>query len=421
MLSRIIKIEKCRICESPRIKPFFDLGAQPLANRLLKNPEEKEERYPLSLSFCLKCGLVQLNHTVSQKKLFSRYVWVTGTSKVAVDFASLFCQKILSKQKFSKNSFVLEVASNDGTFLLPFKNRGFRVLGVDPARNVVDMARRNGVPTEKIFFGAKSAKKIASKYGKADIVFARNVFAHVADTRDFVRGLIETLSDDGILAIEVHYGVDILRGLQYDSIYHEHLCYFTLKSLERALSEFGLHVFDVSNGPISGGALIVYARKAKNGEASNVRRCRVAELSKKANDFQTWKRFAKLAYIHRDNLSAMVNAELAKGSGIVGYGASARSSTLLNLCRLGRRQILAIADNNKLKQGKYAAGSHVPIYSVAKTLSMKPDVIFLLAWNFKDEIIELLERQFNYRGRYIIPLPNNPRILNKRDDIRSYK
>lgn len=411
MLSEVKKNKKCRVCGSERIKPFFDLGKQPLANMLLKSSGEKERKYPLSLSFCLECGLVQLNHTVSQKKLFSRYVWVTGTSKVAVDFALRFCQELLSKQKFPKNSFVLEVASNDGTFLLPFKNRGFRVLGVDPARNVVDMARRNGIPTEKMFFGAKSAKKIAGKYGKADIVFARNVFAHVADTRDFARGLREVLSDDGVLAIEVHYGGDILRGLQYDSIYHEHLCYFTLKSLEHALSEFGLYVFDVSNGPISGGALIVYARKRKNREASNVKRWRTTESMDKINDFQTWKKFAKLASAHHTKLSQIVRAESAKGSSIAGYGASARSSTLLNLCRLGRRQIFAIADNNKLKQGMYTAGSHIPIYNVEKTLSMKPDIILLLAWNFKDEITESLRSKFNYRGSYIVPLPNNPRII----------
>lgn len=411
MLSEVKKNKRCRVCESARIKTFFDLGDQPLANRLLKNPEEKEEKYPLSLSFCLECGLVQLNHTVPPKKLFSRYIWITGTSKGANSFASEFCRRLLSKQKFSKNSFVFEVASNDGTFLLPFKNQGLRVLGADPAKNIVDIARKNGVPTEKIFFGAKNAKKIVRKHGKADIVFARNVLAHVADTRDFILGLKEILSDNGVLAIEVHYGGDILNGLQYDSIYHEHLCYFTLKSIERALNEFGLHVFDVFQGPLSGGALIIYAKKGMDREASSVRKFRTVELRKRVNDFQTWKRFAKLAYIHRGNLLAMVNEELARGLRIAGYGASARSSTLLNFCHLGWRQIFAIADNNKLKQGKYTAGSRIPIYSVAKTLSMKPDVIFLLAWNFKDEIMESLKSQFHYRDSYIVPLPNNPRII----------
>jgi len=413
MFGKTIKIKKCRACASTSIKTFFDLGAHPLANRLLKNPSEREERYPLSLSFCLECCLAQLNHTVPPKKLFSKYIWVTGTSKGANIFALKFCEQLLSKQKFSKNSFVFEVASNDGTFLRPFQNKGFRVLGADPAKNIVEMARKKGIPTERMFFGKSAAKKIIGKYGKADIVFARNVLAHAADTRDFIEGLKEVLSDDGILTIEVHYGGDILNGLQYDSIYHEHLCYFTLKSVERALNEFGLHVFDVSRGPISGGALIVYARKWKGQEASSVKKSRREEARKKINNFQTWRVFAKLAYNHRDKLSAMVNWQTSRGLRIAGYGASARSSTLLNFCRLNNHQILAIGDSNKLKQGLYTAGSHIPIYSAEKMLFLSPDIIFLLAWNFKDEIINTLKNKFNYKGGYIIPLPYKPKIIKK--------
>ncbi|KKU60171.1 MAG: C-methyltransferase [Parcubacteria group bacterium GW2011_GWA2_47_12] len=412
-MSKTIKIKKCRVCGKRRIKPFFDLGKQPLANRLLKSAGDIEETYPLSLGFCLECGLVQLNHTVPPKKLFSKYLWVTGTSKGANIFASEFCERLLSKQKFSKKSFVFEPASNDGTFLVPFQKKGFRVLGADPAKNIVDMANKKGIPTERVFFGRSAAKKIINKYGKADIIFARNVLAHVADTRDFMQGMKEVLSEEGVLAIEVHYGGDILNGLQYDSIYHEHLCYFTLKSIERLLNDFGLYIFDVFHGPISGGALIVYARKRKGVEAKAVAKSRGEELRKKVNNFQTWQKFAKLAHNHRDKLSAMVKGQAAGGLRIAGYGASARSSTLLNFCRLGRRQIFAIADNNKLKQGMYTAGSHIPIYSAEKALSLKPDIILLLAWNFGKEIIAGLKKHFNYKRGYIIPLSNNPRIIKK--------
>lgn len=201
-------ITSCRVCKSKNIKGFFDLGMQPLANSLVKDLNEKERFYPLSLSWCQDCNLVQLNQTADPKELFSDYVWVTKTSKTARDYAETFYKELVSRG--AKKGYVLEVASNDGTFLKPFIKNGYNVLGIDPAKNIAKMAENNNVPTKALFFGSDTALDLVREKGKADIIFARNVLPHVANTRDFVQGLETCLDKNGVLAIEVHYAKEIL-------------------------------------------------------------------------------------------------------------------------------------------------------------------------------------------------------------------
>ncbi|MDO8742954.1 MAG: methyltransferase domain-containing protein, partial [Candidatus Azambacteria bacterium] len=256
-------IDSCRVCNSVNIVPFFDLGKQPAANSLLKSPIQKENFYPLSLSWCQDCNLVQLNETINPEELFSEYVWVTATSKTAQEFSEVFCQELINRTNNPKDGYVLEVASNDGTFLVPFIKKGYKVLGIDPAKNIVDMAMAEGVQTKCVFFNREAAEKILEENGPAKIIFARNVLPHVANTRDFVEGLQMCLDMEGTLAIEVHYAKKILDELHYDSIYHEHLCYFTLRTIERLLNDFGLFIFDITLSPISGGSIIVYAKREK--------------------------------------------------------------------------------------------------------------------------------------------------------------
>ena len=240
-------ITACRVCQSSDIKPFFDLGMQPFANSLLTRPDESERTYPLSLSWCPECRLVQLNDTADPKELFSHYVWVTGTSSTAREYSKRFYQEVMKRSTLPKSGYALEIASNDGTFLKPFLAHGHRVLGVDPAGNIAEMARMQGVPTQCAFWGGETAQRVVTEHGPAHVVFARNVLPHVANTHDFAEGLGQVLHDDGVLAVEVHYARIILEGLHYDSIYHEHLCYFTLRSLEHLLNRYGLHVFDISD------------------------------------------------------------------------------------------------------------------------------------------------------------------------------
>ena len=234
------RIKSCRVCKSQGIIEFLDLGEQPFANSLLKNLDEKERFYPLSLSWCPDCNLVQLNQTAEPTDLFSEYVWVTSTSQTAREHSKIFYNEILSHTQNLADGYVLEIGSNDGTFLQPFVRNGYRVLGVDPAKNIVDIAIANGVPTKCKFFGVKVAEEIIEKFGHARVVIARNVLPHVANLHDFVKGLHMCLEEDGLLVLEVHYARIIYEELHYDAIYHEHLCYFTLKSIEKLLNQFNL-------------------------------------------------------------------------------------------------------------------------------------------------------------------------------------
>lgn len=405
------KISNCRVCKSKKIYTFFDLGEQPLANSLLKNPSQKEKKYPLSLSWCKDCNLVQLNHTVDPKELFSNYIWVTGTSETARKFAYNFYKELILRFKNkNKKDYVLEIASNDGTFLKPFIKNKYRVLGVDPAENIVKVARKQGMPTEQMFFGVEAARKLLRNYGPAAIVFARNVLPHVANTRDFVEGLKLILKDNGIGAIEVHYAKKILEELHYDSIYHEHLCYFTVKSLEKLLNDFGLYIFDIIKSPISGGSIIVYFKKNKIKEKAVVQQYRNREIIHKINNFNSWKNFARKSYLHRDKLISIIKKINQGNKKIVGYGASARSSTLLNFCDINSKMISVIADQNRLKQNLFTAGSHILIEKPERVVKRNPDYILILAWNFSEEIIFNLKNHFHYKGSYIIPLSGKPII-----------
>jgi len=405
------KISECRICKGKNIKKFFDLGSQPFANSLLKNPNEKERFYPLSLSWCPDCNLVQLNHTADPKELFLNYVWVTGTSKTAKEHAVNFYKEILSRTENLHEGYTLEVASNDGTFLIPFIENGYKALGVDPAKNIADKAIREGVSTICGFFGEELAREIIREYGYTQVVFARNVLPHVANLHDFVKGLRLCLEDEGLLVLEVHYAEKICKELHYDSIYHEHLCYFTLKSIEQLINQYGLFVFDIEKSPISGGSLVLYIKKNKTEEKPIVQSYREVEKEIELNELSSWEEFAKKAYLHREELLEIMNNLRKEDKIIVGYGASARSSTLLNFCGIDTKFISMIADQNPLKQGFYTAGTHITIDSPENVMEKNPDYVFILAWNFVGEIIDILKTIFNYTGKCIIPLPNNPKIL----------
>lgn len=406
-------IRSCRACQSKKIIKFLDLERHPLANSLLNNLKIKEKQYPLSLSFCSNCSLVQLNQTINPKELFSYYVWLTATSKTACAQAEIFCQQVLSRLNNLNKSYVLEIASNDGTFLKPFKKRGYNVLGIDPAKNIVNIAVKNKIPTECHFFGAVSAKKILKKHGAAKVIIARNVLAHVADLHDFVNGLSICLADNGVLAVEFHYAKKIFEELQYDSIYHEHLCYFSLKSAQYLFQQHGFYIFDIKESPISGGALILFLKKIKTKESKAVESFSYQEKEIKLNQLNSWKKFAKRIVQHRKSLRNILEDVARKNYQVIGYGASARSSTLLNYCKINSKLISMIADQNPLKKGKYTSGSHIPIVTPEQAMRTEPQYILILAWNFTEEIIKILKHKFCFKGNYILPLPNKPKIINE--------
>ena len=411
-------LSQCRVCGSTKVEQFFDLGDQPLANALVRDANVADPVYPLSLSFCEDCALVQLDHTADPGELFSHYVWVTSTSSTARAYAEQFCDRLLSRLGDMKGGYVLEIASNDGTFLKPFLKRGVACLGVDPAANIVEMAKADGVPTQCGFFGEELAKGVVAERGAARAVFARNVLPHVAGTNDFVEGLKVAAGVDGLVVIEFHYAKTILEELHYDSIYHEHLCYFTLKSLTHLLNAHGIHPFDLEESPISGGSLVLFSRTVPTEKSMKLLAFEAAEETSGANDLAAWKRFAEVSFQHRGALLGLLEAEAAAGRKVAGYGASARSSTMLNFCGVGPRLIQAIADQNPMKHDLYSPSTHIPIQAPEAVMAAKPDTVVILAWNFFAEIVGILRDRFGFTGRVIMPLPHPPRTMSMEEATR---
>lgn len=404
-----MKIKECRACGSRRVVQFLDLGDQPFANALLDPDYKEEKKYPLSLSYCKDCSLVQLDYTASPEELFSNYFWVTSTSSTAREYAKHFYENVKVYTKEDRR-YVLEIASNDGTFLKEFKEHGYEVLGVDPAKNIAEQANAQGIATRVDFFQKTVAEDIVREKGYPSVVYARNVLPHVADLSGFVEGLACCCSDDNVLVIEVHYSGKILDELHYDSIYHEHLHYFTLTSVMNLLEYYGLYVFDVSLSPISGGSVVLYVSGKEKATSGFLKNMLKEEEKRGYNTLERWEAFAKTTKRHREELLSIIKARLEEGKKIAAYGASARSSTMLNYCGIGREMIPAVIDQNDLKQGRLTPGSHMLIGPIEKILSEKPDVILLLAWNFKNEIMDLLRNQYGYRGEVIIPLPYPPHV-----------
>ena len=403
-------IIECRICGSSKISQIFDLGMQPPANSLRSIADKALPVIPLSICYCDNCTIVQLQETVKPQYLFKNYVWVTGTSKTAINYSSLFYKESLRRCEEGP-LFVLEVASNDGTFLEQYKNNGHKVLGIDPAENIARIANDKGIPTLAEFFGRNLAEEIVTTYGKADFIFARNVIPHVENIHDVLSGMSHCLNDRGVGAIEFHYAKDIIDGLQYDSIYHEHLFYFALRSTLYLFELHNLWAFDLIESPISGGSLVLYFSLKQKDQSDLLKRKIDIENESGLGLRRTWEMFSTECYKHKEKLTAMINKEVATGSTIIGYGASARSSTLLNFCGINKKHLLCIADQNPIKHNKYTAGTDIPIVSPDTAFSMAPNVILLLAWNFKDEILTVLQNKYKFRGKVIVPLENDPQIL----------
>jgi hypothetical protein len=354
--------------------------------------------------------LIQLSCTVDPVHLFSRYVWMTSTSETARQYSERFCEAVIRRVGRIKG-FVLEVASNDGTFLKPFAERGFRVLGVDPAENIAKLSVVSGIPVVNGFFGRALARELVEKHGIPDVVIARNVLPHVSDLHDFLDGIRICMGRNTLLAVEIHDGAVICDELQYDSIYHEHLCYFTLETVETLFSIHGLHLFDMMSSPISGGSMVLFLGTGKYQRSAELMARQYVEKDNGVNLRETWMEFDKRCREHRERLIRMMKREKDLGRIMAGYGASARSSTLLNYCGIGRDLIPAIADRNPLKQNLCTPGTGIPIDIPERVILPEVDTVVVLAWNFLDEIKRYLASDLSFRGRILAPLPGDPVLM----------
>jgi hypothetical protein len=403
-------LEACRVCGSRAIETILDLGAQPPANSLRMDVAEMLPAIPLVLCRCEDCGTVQLTETVSPDYLFRDYVWVTGTSEVARNYSVTFCDRILERSRPGTLS-VLEIASNDGSFLRSFRQRGHKVLGIDPARNIAKVAEAAGIPTIAEFFGLEVARRVTAEHGQADIVFARNVIPHVADVHDVIGGMAHCLTKLGTGAIEFHRADIILEGLHYDSIYHEHVVYHSLHSIGRLLDQFELLAFDVSESPISGGSLVVYFSKERRDPSRAYRDAVERERRLGIDKSAPWCDFARRCQRHRAALQSVVRERSRNGNRLIGYGASARSSTMLNFCGIDRRSLAAVADRSPMKHGRYTPGTNIQILAPKEAFDPRPDGVLLLAWNFAEEIIGQIRAELDWHGEVILPLPDLPKTV----------
>ena len=403
-------LKECRISNSKNLTKILDLGPQPLANSLKKKQFESEEKYPLSISYCEESSLVQLNETIKKEILFDSYVWVTSTSSTAKDYAKTFYQTITKDIQLDKNNdLIIEIASNDGTFLKPFVNNGYKkVIGVDPAKNISELANKNNIKTINNYWSEQCSEELLKQYGNAKLFIARNVIPHVSELNSVISGVEKILSDDGVGIFEIHDANIILKELHYDSIYHEHLCFFTLKSISFLLNKFNLYPFDVKKSPISGGSFVIYFSKKKKKASRNLELAVFNEENSKVNQVDSWKRFALKAEEHKIKMKKILESYSTKK--IIGFGSSARSQTFLNYCGFNEKHFDLIIDNNSLKQNLYSPGTNIEIVDFDTGIKSDPEIIFILAWNFKEEIIKQC-RSAGYKGEFIVPFPNIPKIL----------
>ena len=412
--NQIKRISCCRICHNNKLKKILSLGTTPLANAFLKRQQLniKESFFPLKVYFCPKCYLLQLGHVISGKVMFTNYLYKSSTSPVFIKHFENYAYDVNKKFKLNPNSLVVDIGSNDGILLKPFKKLGVGVLGVDPAIEISRQATKDGLETIPAFFNHKLAEGIRKKYGCADVITANNVFAHVNDVEELIKAVKSLLKKDGIFVIEVPYLVDFLQKRLFDTIYHEHLSYFSISPLKVLFNMFQMSIFDVRRVDSHGCSIRVFIKNmdSKQRIKKSVNNLIKLERKLKLDKLETYIEFAHKIEENKQRLILLLKKIKADKKTIVGYGAAAKANTLLNYFNIDQNTLDYIVDDSPLKQNLYTPGTHIPVVSSRRLLSDKPDYILILAWNFADSIIK---RYLSYKkrgGHFILPVPK-PQII----------
>ena len=403
----------CRSCGNAELLPILSLGNVPLANALLTHEQLllPEESFPLDLVFCPQCTLAQITETVSPEKLFREYFYFSSFSDTVLDNARKIADTLSKRCGLGEDSLVVEVASNDGYLLKNYQEKGIRVLGIEPARNIAGVAEERGVPTVSEFFGVELAEQLQGRGDAADILHANNVVAHVADLHGVVAGIAILLKEDGIAVIENHYVKDMIDHTEFDAIYHEHLCYYSVTSFRNLFAQHGLTLVDVERLPVHGGSLRVYFQPAdgpRSLEKEGSARVEVMLKEEEAwgvGQYAFYQNFGENVERLRQKLLEILKKLNAEGQSIAVYGASAKSTTLLNYYNIGIETLDFVVDRSTVKQGHYTPGTHLPILAPEALLEQQPDYVLLLTWNFAQEILEQQEEYRRHGGKFIIPIP----------------
>jgi SAM-dependent methyltransferase len=399
----------CRLCDGQLTETFVDLGMSPLCESYVPEGalDGPETFYPLHVRICSACLLVQLPAYVSGEDIFSDYAYFSSYSDSWVAHAKRYADEMTERLGLGGDSLVAEVASNDGYLLQHFVTAGVPVIGVEPAANVAEAARAKGIRTEVRFLGAETGAEVAAMYGRADLVAANNVYAHVPDIRDFTAGLAALVKPSGLVTLEFPHLLRLIEGRQYDTIYHEHYQYLSLLTASRALAGGGLAVVDVDELSTHGGSLRVHARHADSaGEPSaNVKAVLAAEEAAGLHTLEGHAGFAKAVFDIKRDLMSFLLAARAEGKTVVGYGAPGKGNTLLNHCGIRSDLVAYTVDRSPHKQGWFLPGTHIPIHHPDRIAADRPDYVLVLPWNLRTEIAAQLSYVRDWGGRLVFPIP----------------
>jgi novobiocin biosynthesis protein NovU/D-mycarose 3-C-methyltransferase len=404
-----MKTTCCRICGHGDRLPILDLGDMPLANRFIRPEQhhEPEPRFPLRLVLCAACGAVQLDEVVPRDVLFRDYIYVSGTSDLVHRHAAWLAKYAVDRYGLTTGDLVVEAASNDGSILKAFRWLGLRTLGIEPSSNIADVAREQGIDTVVDYFDERLGRELRSQVGPVKLLLARHVLAHVEDLQGFVAGIEALLAPEGVALIECPHLVPFYEGVEFDTIYHEHLCYFSLAVLQTLFGRHGLVIHDAQPVAIHGGSLVVHVSRPEAGYPISPRLQGILQREENLHlrKMPAWRLFAdKVARVRRE-LPAFLDRLRLEGRTIAGYGAPAKGNTLLCACGIGPDRLAFTVDRSPAKQGLLTPGMHIPVRPPEALLAARPDVCLILAWNFADEIIV---QQAAYReagGTFALPLP----------------
>jgi 2-polyprenyl-3-methyl-5-hydroxy-6-metoxy-1,4-benzoquinol methylase len=400
---------KCRFCDAALTETFVDLGMMPLSNAFVP-PERRlapDISLPLHAYVCTVCRLVQIPEFESPENIFSDYLYFSSYSDLWLKHSAAYCQQMIERFGLGRNSMVVEIASNDGYLLKNFVQQGIPSLGIEPAANVAEVARSQGVPTKVLFFGVDTAQSLASDDVSADLMTANNVLAHVPDINDFVAAFRILLKPEGVATFEFPSLERLISERQFDTIYHEHFSYLSLHVVSRIFQAHGLRVFDVEFLPTHGGSLRVYAcrQQARHVATARVDQQLGTELEAGLESIGTYRAFAhSVVEAKVDLLSFFIDAHRA-GKRVVGYGAPAKANTLLNFCGIGPELLEFTVDRSPHKQGRLMPGSRIPILAPDRIFEVRPDYVLILPWNLQGEIVQSMAGIREWGGRFVIPIP----------------